>query len=336
MFQRVVVCALGILLLSAAAGADQVKVKNGSVLIGDIQNMTEGKLKMKTDFAGEITIPWEQVISIQTDKAVPIHIGEQGSLTGILESPEPGRAEIMAASEQVKGTIELSMITAINPPPPPPVKWSGSIVGAYSKTTGNTENTVATIMADTKRRTKNDRLGLGLLWRYKEDEEGITERNVTFDAKYDYFFNEKLFGYGNLRLENDKFKDLRLRTSAGAGLGYQFVETDRVKFSSEGGLSYVNEDFYVAEDDDFVAGRLAYNLDAWIIEEWLRFVQNVSWLVNLDDTGDWLLYTDTSLRLKISKNWSASAGLIYNYESDPPPGTEKEDTTYLLGLAYEF
>jgi len=322
--------------LCVPAAADQVTVKNGSVIIGDILHMTDGKLKMKTEFAGEIEIPWEQVTSIKTAEPLPVELGEEGTLTAVLESPEPGKAEIIAASEDVTGTVELARVTAINPPPPPPIKWTGSIVGAYSKTTGNSHNTVATVKADTRRRTEKDRITVGFLWNYKEDENGLTERNVMFDTKYDYFFNEKLFGYGNLRLENDKFKDLRVRTSAGAGLGYQFVETKRVDFSVEGGVSYVNEDFYVAEDDDFVAGRLASDFDAWIIEEWLRFLQSTSWLVNLSDTGDWLLYTDTSLRLKITKDWSASAGLIYNYESQPAPGTAKADTTYLLGLAYEF
>jgi putative salt-induced outer membrane protein YdiY len=324
------------LALCVPAAADQVTVKNGSVIIGDILHMTEGKLKMKTEFAGEIEIPWEQVTAIETDEALPVELGEQGSLNAVLESPEPGKAEIIAASEDVTGTVELTRVTAINPPPPPPIKWSGSIVGAYSKSTGNTENTVAAIKADTRRRTDKDRVSVGLLWNYKEDEEGLSERNLLFTTKYDYFVNEKLFIYGNLGLQNDKFKDLRVRTSAGAGLGYQFVETERVDYSLEGGISYVNEDFYDAEDDDFVAGRISSNLDAWIIEEWLRFLQSTTWLVNLDDTGDWLLYTDTSLRLRISKDWSANAGLIYNYESEPPPDTEKEDTTYLLGLAYEF
>jgi putative salt-induced outer membrane protein YdiY len=333
---RLVIFWVAWLVLCVPAAADQVTVKNGSVIIGDILHMTEGKLKMKTEFAGEIEIPWEQVSAVETDETLPVVLGEQGSLNAVLESPEPGKAEIIAASEDVTGIVDLSRVTAINPPPPPPIRWTGSIVGAYSKSTGNTENTVAALKADTRRRTAKDRITVGFLWNYKEDEDGLTERNVMFETKYDYFFNEKLFGYGNLRLENDKFKDLRVRTGAGAGLGYQFVETKRVDFSVEGGLSYVNEDFYDAEDDDFVAGRLASNLDAWIIEEWLRFLQSTAWLVNLEDTGDWLLYTDTSLRLKITKDWSANAGLIYNYESEPPPDTEKEDTTYLLGLAYEF
>lgn len=327
---------IGICILCISASGDEVRTKDGSVILGEVVSLTEGKLKFKTTFAGEIEIPWDQVIQILTEKPLPVHMGEEGILNATLRSPEPGQVEVVSASEVVTGTIDLTRITGINPPPPPPVAWHGSIVAAYSKTTGNTENMTGLLKADAKRRTEKDRLTFGALWRYREEEGELAERNTSFLGKYDFFVSEKLYTYGNLRLDNDKFKDLRLRTSVGGGLGYQFVETKRADFSAETGLSYVHESYYEADDEDFVAWRAAYAFDYWLIQDLLRFLHNLEWLQSLDETDDWLVNTDATLRLKISDRWSANGSVIYTYDNVVPPGTEKEDVIYALGLAYEF
>lgn len=322
--------------LALVAGADEVRTKDGSVVLGKVVNLTGGNLKLKTTFAGELTIPWDQVVQIKTDKPLPIEMGDQGTLTATLRSPEPGQVEVLSASEEVAGKMELARITRINPPPPPPVAWHGAIRTAVTKTAGNTENTTGLLRADAVRRTERDRITLGAGWNYRETEDELTERNAYGFGKYDFFMTKRLFAYGNFRLESDEFKDLALRTIIGGGLGYQFVETDRTNFYGEAGVAYVNEDFDEAEDEDYTAGRLAYNFQHWLAKDVLRFLQAVEWLVSVEDTDDWLLNTDTSLRLKISTRWSADASVIYSHDNSPAPGTEEEDILYALGLAYEF
>lgn len=336
MIRRCLFALAAVPLISIVAVGDEIKTTDGSVIYGEVVALTGGKLTFKTAFAGDIVIPWEQVAEIRTEKPLPIHMGEEGVLTATLRSPEAGRAEVISASEVVSGTVDLTRITDINPPPPPPVAWHGSVVVAYTQSTGNTENITGLLRADANRRTERDRLTFGALWNYKEDENELTERNAYFLGKYDYFITKRLFGYGNLRLETDEFKDLTLRTIVGAGLGYQFVETERANFFGEGGISYINENYDEAEDESFAAGRLAYSLRYWLIQDKLRFLHDLEWLVSFENSSDWLLNTDTGLRLKISDRWSANASVLFSYDNEPAPGTEEEDTIYALGLAYEF
>jgi hypothetical protein len=79
--------------------------------------------------------------------------------------------------------------------------------------------------------------------------------------KYDHFFTKKWYGYSNATAEQDEFKDLDLRATLGVGAGYQFIESDPTNLSLEGGLSYVNENYIIAEDNSFAAGRWALNFD---------------------------------------------------------------------------
>ena len=92
-------------------------------------------------------------------------------------------------------------------------------------------------------RERNRRITLKGGYFYQKDDDETTRDDQYILGKYDYFFTEKLFGYLNTRLDRDSMKELKLRTTGGAGLGYQFLETDIYNLYAEGGISYVNEDF---------------------------------------------------------------------------------------------
>jgi putative salt-induced outer membrane protein YdiY len=89
--------------------------------------------------------------------------------------------------------------------------------------------------------------------------------------KYDYFLNGNWYLLSNLTMEKDEFKDIKLRSSAGAGVGYQFWEGELSNLAVELGINYVNEDFENASDEN-------HN---WKIFHWeSRMVYNI---INLED-----------------------------------------------------
>ena len=56
--------------LAGPAGADELLMKNGDRLQGSVVSMSLGKLVFKTSYAGDITIKWEEVATLTTDKPV--------------------------------------------------------------------------------------------------------------------------------------------------------------------------------------------------------------------------------------------------------------------------
>src|SRR3954447_23853251 len=61
-----------LLLLTAAAFADQVTLANGDRLTGVITKFDDKKIYMKTDYSDEIIIKWSAVSKVAADK--PLHI----------------------------------------------------------------------------------------------------------------------------------------------------------------------------------------------------------------------------------------------------------------------
>ena len=53
-FQRVVLC----LLAALPVAADQVVLKNGDTITGAIVKKDSGKLTIKSEFLGEVSMPW--------------------------------------------------------------------------------------------------------------------------------------------------------------------------------------------------------------------------------------------------------------------------------------
>ena len=70
--------------------ADKVIMKNGSRLIGTVISMESGKLVFKTSFAGNITIDWEHIDRLTTEKAVEVSLDDKKVLKGQVVKTDEG------------------------------------------------------------------------------------------------------------------------------------------------------------------------------------------------------------------------------------------------------
>ena len=54
-------------LVSVSLNADEVNMKNGDRISGDITKMEEGKLVINTSYAGDIEVSWAEIDKIKSD-----------------------------------------------------------------------------------------------------------------------------------------------------------------------------------------------------------------------------------------------------------------------------
>ncbi|MGY8693659.1 MAG: hypothetical protein ACKVGW_05615, partial [Verrucomicrobiia bacterium] len=73
------------LLAVAASFADVIVTKSGSTINGKIQGIAAGKIKIVTDFAGEIEIDQAQVESMSTDEPIFVAFESGASYEGTLK-----------------------------------------------------------------------------------------------------------------------------------------------------------------------------------------------------------------------------------------------------------
>ena len=323
-------------LFASHVSADEIVLNNGDRITGKIVTMTDGKIVINTTYAGDISLAWADVSQISGDEPINVVLSDGTSLKGITTSTDPGKLALRIEDIPESFSIDLAQASAINPAPVPPLTTKGQANLGVTIVKGNSETASQHLDLEFVARTIKNRYTLGAEFNRAEDDGEETTNNSLGYVKYDHFFSDKMYGYSNVLLEKDKFKDINLRTALGLGAGYQFMEREDVNLSGEAGISYINEDFDIAPDDGYPTGRWAINFDKYLIKDSLQFFHFHEGFVSFEDTEDILIRSRTGIRMPLSKTIKATFQVNYDWDKKPSPGMERTDIMYILTLGYQF
>lgn len=318
----------------AQAAADEIVLENGNVITGKVTRLEKGVLTVTTDFSEPLSVQASKVRSVTTDEAVEVRLAGGEVVRGRLSSPGPGQVVVDAGEGRGPVAISWEMVESVNPPVVR-VKWTGSVTAGANMQTGNTERTSVSVGAEAVKKTEIDRATFRLLYNYAEESGGMSARNIFGAVKYDYFFTERLYGYLSVEMLNDRFRDLKLRSVIGPGVGYQVWDDAASSLLVELGAAYFSEDLYAGVDDSWVTSRAAAAL-AWKLTENLKFTDSLVINNRLEDPGDYQLRNEAALATGLGASWSMKLTNIIEYDSEPSPGFKSTDTFWILGLQYSF
>jgi len=328
----IILTALFFALIGGQASADVVWLKNGDRLTGKVVSMDGGTLVLKTSYAGDLSITWGEVVNLKTDEPIKVVLGDETSAQGPVSPGEPGKVKVKAEQVAEPVTVDLAHVKTINPKPPLRINFRAN--AGLSKTDGNTDTQDIYADAEFMARTLRNRYTIGGLYKRSEKEDVKTEDKALGYMKYDHFFSKNWYGYAHASGEQDEFKDLDLRATLGVGVGYQFIESERTNLSLEAGLSYVDENYIVAEDNSFAAGRWGLKFDHFLLPKSLQYFLYHTGLQSVEDSDDLVLHTQTGFRIPFYKNLNITAQFNWEYDKSPSPGKKESDYTYLLTLGY--
>ncbi len=324
---------------------DEVQLKNGDRLTGQIVQLTDGKLVLKSQLAGEITVNLSDIKTFSSDAPIEVHLKDGTVLHQPVTAGGPNEFAISVGEPLKPQSFELADVASINPPPKPEPKWTGSISGAVSSTHGNTKAEAVSASVSVARRSEKDRTTGGADYGKTQQRDRDTREDKTTEdwwrarAQYDYFFTKKFFGFMNGRYEKDAIADLDRRVVVGGGAGYQWIETDRSSFSTNLGLASLYEKYDVdppAEDSNSqISLQAGYNFDHRITDT-LRFVHDLTYYPSLEQFSDYYLTTTAQLRANLTKTMFADFRVIFNYDESPAPDQGSTDVKYLLGVGLSF
>lgn len=321
------------------ARADEIQFTNGDKLTGKIVRMKDGKLGFDSKMAGTIAVNWADVATLATDEPVTLQLEGGEILVDKLVAGEAGTVHTAGSESVSQQTITLAKATKLNPEP---VQWHGALVAGMDIERGNTVKTAANLGLDGVRRSEQDRItfGAGYSGEQSQDSDLVgqhgTKRKMFGALQYDYFLSKQLYAYGNARGEKDGIADLDLRFTAGAGAGYQWFETDTLKWNTEAGLSWVSENYSNdTPHTDYLAARIASNFE-YLLYPGLTFFQYTRLYPSLEDINDQLVDTATGLRYKIWGNFFGESKVLFVWDSTPAEGRKRTDLAYIIGIGYGF
>lgn len=316
--------------------ADEVYMKNGDRISGEILNMKDNKLTIKTSYAGEIGVEWSEIVDMKTDKEISVLLSDDTLINGNPQGFEQGKMRL--STSKIAETISFSMtdVKSINPPKGPAVKIKARVNIGITNTSGNTEKDTTHFDGEFSARTEKNRYTAGGEYNRTEDSGTKTESNSLAYLKYDHFLSKKWFAYSNALFEKDKFKDLTLRSVLGIGTGYQFYETEITNLSLETGINHVSEDYDIAPDESYSSGRWAISYDRYFYDKAFQLFHFHEGFISLEDSDDMFIKSRTGVRVPLFNHFNASLQYNLDWEKSPSPGREKTDTALMFTLGYLF
>ena len=329
---------LGVLAAPVAI-ADEIVLSNGDRLNGRVVRKESDSLVFNTSYAGDLTIAWVDIRRITTEAPIAVYFEDGRKVIGTLRSEEDGSVIVDSGDTSASAPIPIANLRFLNPSAEVSgegASFTGHINAGLASTSGNTQANRLHLDTEGVVRTRDNRFTLGARGDQSHDRGVETESSWIAYTKYDHFFTKKWYGYANANFENDRFKDIRLRSTFGLGSGHQFFESDGTNLALEGGLTYVYTDFMVAEDEGYPAARWALKFDHLLFNTKIRFFHAHEAYFGLDNNDRIFARSQTGLRVPLRKSLNATAQYNVDWDNQPTAGSVRTDRALLLTLGYTW
>jgi hypothetical protein len=138
----VVTAALGVLLatssMALAARTDAIVLRNGDHLTGEVVQMRQAKLQVKTDDAGSLSIEWDKVASLTTADQYDVVLRDGSRLLGRLSPGPPQSLHVVApgGAATAAAMAEIASFTRIKARFLQRIEGSLDLGGSYTKSSG--------------------------------------------------------------------------------------------------------------------------------------------------------------------------------------------------------
>jgi len=341
-----------ILLLASAASADQISMKDGDRITGDIVKKDGDTVTVKSKNFGTVTLKWTDVATVKSDQPINVSLSDGKTVKANIETRD-GRIQVAApgapqtvdpkdvvtlrndAEQRIyerflhPGLLDLWTIT-------------GGLNLAGAK--GNAQTFTLTTPINFVRASNTTRTTAYFnSIRSSATVNGVnsqTAEAVRGGWAYNRDLTKKIFANLFNDYEYDKFQALDLRVVIGGGVGYDFWSRETSRLSVVGGIDWNREAFgasgssvaFTRNSAEFYWGNdFNYKLNART-----SLVQSFRMFDNLSNSGEYRINADLGATTQLTKwlNWNVA--LSERYLSDPVPGRKKSDFLYSTGVGFSW
>ncbi len=339
---------LAVMCLSFAwpLAADQVILKNGDRITGQIVKKDGDQLTLKSDLVGTVTIPWSAVTSITSGGPLVVVLPGGQSVNGALSTSDN---KLQVATPAGPVTAPLADVSAVRNAdeqkawermqhPSLLDLWAGYVDLGLALARGNAVTTTFTTAFNAVRSTSTDKITLhfnqiqasALVSGVKAE----TAQAVRGGLAYDRKIGPRMFLNAFNDYEYDKFQDLDLRFVLGGGAGYSVVKSDRTRLDLVGGMAYDRAKFSTFTRNSaeaYFGNDLSYKLSGMT-----SLTQSFRIFPNLTTTDDYRVNFDLGAVTVLKKwlSWQLSAS--DRYLNLPVPGRKRNDLILTTGIRVSF
>ena len=336
-----------VFLFSASLAADQVVLKNGDVITGAIVKKNGAKLTIKSEFLGEVTMPWTSVKSIRSDAPVTVELpgGERiaGKLSTAGENLEVTtdlgvKQEALSTVGDMRNPAEQHTWERLQHPGVLEL-WTGFFDTGLAVARGNARTDTLTNSFTATRITRNDKVTVNFSQIYGT----ATVNNVSSAVanamrggwSYDHTLTGRFFVSTLNDYEHDVFQNLDLRFVVGAGVGLNAIKGERTSLALSTGSDYEHENFF----DGLNRNSAEVNFGDTFTHKFtstVNLTQSFRYFVNLSEAGEYRVNFDMGAVTNLRKwlGWHVTAS--DRFLSNPVFGRQRNDMLLSTGFRLSF
>ncbi len=224
--------------------------------------------------------------------------------------------------------------------------WASRAQAGYAKTGGNTDTTTANALFHIAHVVDQWKFLFGAEGLYGSTKGETTAQAWDLHFQTNYNFTDRLYGYGGLRYDENKFSGFAYQELVTTGVGYQFFNSDDTKLAAQAGVGARRLRPEILTEDAVGAivstEELNANTDAVFdsavnlehsFNSFTKIVANVAVEAGKDNT---MTTAGLSLQVKMTDLLSLAAAYQLIRNSKPPMGAGPTNSLTSLNLVYEF
>lgn len=339
-------------ILSGVLLADEVILKNGDRLSGAIVKADTKVLVMKSDFAGEVSIQWDAITSIQSSQPLYLVLKDGEKIAGTMATSE-GKFVIGTKNAGTVSTSKDSVIAVRNEVEEAAVNaegdrlrnphltdfWSGFLDTGLSLTRGNSETLNFALSGQAVRKTSRDTITAYGSSVYASNGTGgptkTTANSIGGGIRVDLNLTNRLYAYGLTDFYHDEFQQLDLRNILGGGMGFHVIRTKPTTFDVYGGGVF-NQSYYSTPLTQRTGEIMVGEFLSHAFSNRMTFDERFEFFPNISNSGEYRYTFGTHAVTKLSRWLAWQVSFTDLYVSNPPIGVRNNDDILSTGLRLTF
>ncbi|HWG57473.1 MAG TPA: DUF481 domain-containing protein [Candidatus Acidoferrales bacterium] len=351
------VCAallVGLLGLAATAMGDGVTLKNGDRLTGKVTGADDKQLTLKTDYAGEVSVPWSNVEEVSTQKPVYVLTVKKQSVGGTISLE--GTNLVVHTASQGAVTVPLADVSLLRPAegqdefekmlhPGLAHDWKGAVNLGFAMARGNSNTTNLNLAGNADRKTLADEFVISESSVYTTSAAtatggagGVTADAILGEVRYQRDITPRMFSSASGDFTHDALQDLVLRSIYTGGLGWHAIKNPETTLDVLSGLNYTRESYSnsIKVDRNLAAVTLSELLTKKVNKGTL-LTQDFNFYPDLSNPGEYRFALDAAATTKINSWLGWQISISDRYVTNPPiPGTTSNEFILSTGVSLSF
>jgi hypothetical protein len=313
----------------AAPKTDVVEFLNGDRITCEIRKLDRGKLTVKTDGIGTISIEWDDVAFVTSPSSFDIELASGDRVFGSLAQGDTRTVDVMTMS----GSERLSLGVIVRITPLGGTFWrrlDGAIDAGFNFTQANVQ-TQWTFHTEVDYRGRKWQTGLSGDSALTTREDADRQSRNTLILQTQRFLGPRWSGVGFAQFQQNEELSLDLRAVLGGGIMKVLTQSNNQMVTAIGGAAHTREQYEGADDEN--VGEAIAGL-RW---EWFTF-DGRSTNLNTSALSFSALRRDARLRLEVDTSFKSywSINVFESYNSDPPDDQKRNDFGVSATLGWSF